>query len=1529
TVTSTTITSSGAAAAATVAGSPYTIIPSAATGTGLSNYTVTYANGTLAVSAAALTVTATNRSKIYGQTVTFAGTEFATSGLLNSDTVTSTTITSSGAAAAATVAGSPYTIIPSAATGTGLGNYTIAYANGSLTVNAATLTVTATNRGKTYGQTVTFAGTEFTTSGLLNSDTVTSATITSAGAVATATVAGSPYSIIPSAATGTGLGNYTIAYVNGSLAVSAAALTVTATNRGKTYGQTVTFAGTEFTTSGLLNSDAVTSATITSLGAAATATVAGSPYTIIPSAAAGTGLGNYTVTYANGMLTVSAAALTVTATNRGKTYGQTVTFAGTEFTTSGLLNSDTVTSATITSAGAAATATVAGSPYTIVPSAAAGTGLGNYTIAYANGTLTVSAAALTVTATNRSKTYGQTVTFAGTEFTTSGLLNSDTVTSATITSSGAAATATVAGSPYTITPSAAPGTGLGNYTIAYVNGSLAVSAAALTVTATNRSKTYGQTVTFAGTEFTTSGLHNSDTVTSASLSCSGAAATATVAGSPYSIVLSAAVGSGLGNYTIAYASGLLTVSPAVLTVTANNRSKTYGQTVTFAGTEFTSSGLFNSDTVSSVSLNSAGAAASATVTGSPYPIIPSAAVGAGLGNYTIAYANGILTVAEAAPAIIWANPAPIIYGAALTSSQLDATTTVPGSFAYSPGNGSVLSAGTNTLSAIFTPSDTADYSSATNTVSLVVSNAALTVTAASLSRPYGAANPVLTGTISGVTNGDNITAAYSTAATSSSPPGTYSIAPSLVDPNDRETNYTVRLVDGTLTVGQATPALVWTNPVSILYGTALASSQLNATANAGGSFAYSPGIGAVLNTGTNLLSVIFTPTDTVDYSSAGATVSLVVLPAPLTVTASSFSRPYETANPVFTGTIAGLTNNDNITAAYSCSATVNSPVGSYPIVPSLVDPNDRETNYSVSLVNGILLVGHPAEVLTWTNPAPIAYGAALASSQLDATATVPGSFAYTPTNGSVLNTGSNALTVIFTPADTVDYTSVTDTVSLVVLPAPLTVTAANTNRTYGQANPPFTTILMGVTNGDTITATASCGATSSSAVGAYPIVPGTPVGNDLTNYTITYASGVLTINPAALTITANNRSKTYGQAVTLAGTEFATSGLLNSDTVSGATLNSSGAAATATVAGSPYSIVLGGAVGSGLGNYTITYASGLLTVNPATLTVTANNRGKTYGQGVTFAGTEFTTSGLLNSDTVSSATLTSSGALATAAVAGSPYTIVPSAAVGTGLGNYTISYASGALTISPAALTVTANNRSKTYGQTVSFAGTEFTASGLLNSDTMTSATLTSSGAAASATVAGSPYSIVPSAAVGTGLGNYTITCVNGALTITPAALAITADNRSKNFGQTVTFAGTEFVANGLLDGDTVTSVTLTSAGAAATATVADSPYPIIPGAAVGTGLGNYTLAYVNGVLTVTSNATIPPVIQSVQQSGNSVVFTWSTTADLAYQVQYTTNLNQSVWANLGSPITAIGSTATASDYLTNAQTFYRIVALP
>ena len=77
--------------------------------------------------------------------------------------------------------------------------------------------------------------------------------------------------------------------------------------------------------------------------------------------------------------------------------------------------------------------------------------------------------------------------------------------------------------------------------------------------------------------------------------------------------------------------------------------------------------------------------------------------------------------------------------------------------------------------------------------------------------------------------------------------------------------------------------------------------------------------------------------------------------------------------------------------------------------------------------------------------------------------------------------------------------------------------------------------------------------------------------------------------------------------------------------------------------------------------------------------------------------------------------LNTPGAVSSATVAGSPYGITPTVAIGFGLSNYNITYANGSLTVNPAALNISANNLNKTYGQTYSFVGI-FVATGLVNS---------------------------------------------------------------------------------------------------------------------------------------------------------------------------------------------------------------------
>ncbi len=83
-----------------------------------------------------------------------------------------------------------------------------------------------------------------------------------------------------------------------------------------------------------------------------------------------------------------------------------------------------------------------------------------------------------------------------------------------------------------------------------------------------------------------------------------------------------------------------------------------------------------------------------------------------------------------------------------------------------------------------------------------------------------------------------------------------------------------------------------------------------------------------------------------------------------------------------------------------------------------------------------------------------------------------------------------------------------------------------------------------------------------------------------------------------------------------------------------------------------------------------------------------------------------------------------------------------------------------------------------------------------------------------------------------------------------------------------MSFAGTEFTTSGLVNGDTVTSATLSSAGAANTAIVGS--YGIAASAAIGTGLSNYAISYTGGMLTVTERTAQPdPASEAILRNSN------------------------------------------------------------
>jgi hypothetical protein len=152
--------------------------------------------------------------------------------------------------------------------------------------------------------------------------------------------------------------------------------------------------------------------------------------------------------------------------------------------------------------------------------------------------------------------------------------------------------------------------------------------------------------------------------------------------------------------------------------------------------------------------------------------------------------------------------------------------------------------------------------------------------------------------------------------------------------------------------------------------------------------------------------------------------------------------------------------------------------------------------------------------------------------------------------------------------------------------------------------------------------------------------------------------------------------------------------------------------------------------------------------------------------------------------------------------------------------------------VGKAALTLTAQDASKTYGEAVSFAGTEFTAEGLVfSSDSVASVSLSSTGADAAAAVSGSPYAIVASEAAGTGLDNYAVSYKDGSLTVVKAGQVINVSTHApaeaaNGFAFKVAAEGgasgnpVEITASGACSGSGNNAVEITMTGASGLCTI-------------------------------------------------------------------------------------------------------------
>src|SRR5205807_1158776 len=231
-----------------------------------------------------------------------------------------------------------------------------------------------------------------------------------------------------------------------------------------------------------------------------------------------------------------------------------------------LVNNGAVSSVTLTSAGATATAAVAGSPYAITPSAAAGTGLTNYTITYKDGKLTVNRRNATWTTNPNSKTYGYAdplpLTTGSGDF-----LAADGVTA----TYSRAAGETVLGGPYHITATLGPAAVLTNYTITNAGASLTINARPATWTTNPNSKTYG----YADPVPLTTGSGDFLVADGVTATYSRAAGETVLAG-PYHIPATLGPAAVLTNYTITNAGASFTINAGPASGTTDAKSKSYG-----------------------------------------------------------------------------------------------------------------------------------------------------------------------------------------------------------------------------------------------------------------------------------------------------------------------------------------------------------------------------------------------------------------------------------------------------------------------------------------------------------------------------------------------------------------------------------------------------------------------------------------------------------------------------------------------------------------------------------------------------------------------------------------------------------------------------------------------------------------------------------------------------------------------------------------------------------------------------------------
>ena len=946
---------------------------------------------------------------------------------------------------------------------------------------------------------------------------------------------------------------------------------------------------------------------------------------------------------------------------------------------------------------------------------------------------------LTVNVANASMTAGAALPiFTGT---VSGLQNGDTLGNQIIVTYSTTATSSSPAGTYPITATVS-GSDANNYQVVVNAGTLTISSGTqtLTVTANNATRTYGAAnPTFTGS---ITGAQNGDTFTE---SFSTTANTTSNVGS-YPIVPTAS-GNNLSNYNVVIVDGTLTVTAAATTTTVSApASSTYGSSINLTATVTSSAGI---PAGIATFFSGANALGTGTLNGSGVATLSTSTLAVGTDAITASYsASGNfagstspasnVTVSQASQTITFPAIGSRPYGSG--SFAVSATTSAGSSYPVtitvqsgpaiiSGGTVSLTGAGTVVLQA--TQAGNADYSSATTTQSFQVTPAPLTVSANNASRAFGAANPAFSGTVTGAVGSDSFTESFTTTATTFSNVGSYPIVPAVTGP---QSNYTITIVNGTLTVTAASTTTTLSAPGSAAYGT-------NVTLTA------------------TVASSAGTPGGIVTFTSGATTLGA--------------------------GTLNG--SGVAILSTTALSAGTNSVTASYAATGNFAASTSPSTSITVNA---------QSQTITFSPIASRVYG----SAPFAVTATSSAGFSYPVTitvksgpavinGGNVALTGAGTVVLLATQAGNADYSAATATQSFQVTPAPLTVSANNATRVYGAANPVFSGTVTGAVGSDSFTETFSTTATAGSNAGSYPIVPA--VSGPQSNYTLTVVDGALTVTRESTTTSLSAPgSAGAGASVTLTATVTSASGtpggivtFTSGSTILGSSsLNAAGVAILSTTS-LPVGTDSVSASYAATGNFAASSSpTTSITVNTQSQTITFSPiASRAYGS-APFAVTATSSlgSGYPVTITVLSGPAVINGGMVTVTGVGA----VVLQANQAGNSNNSPATATQSFQVTPATLTVSANNASRVYGSANPvFSGT---ITGAVGNDSFTE---TFSTAASTGSNVGS-YPIVP--AVTGPQSNYTVTVVNGALTVTgaPTTTTLSAPGNASS-GAAVTLTAT------------------------------------------------------------------------------------------------------------------------------------------